>query len=114
MSPVKTAVLLGRGLQPTPSEMKSVHFKNLRWIIAALLFLATLINYLDRQILSVVAPMLRRDLHLSNSQYAYVINSFLIPYAIMYAVGGKLIDWLGARRGLAWSLTIWSVASLCH
>jgi ACS family hexuronate transporter-like MFS transporter len=88
--------------------------RNLRWIVAAALFLATLINYLDRQILSVVAPMLRRDLHLSNSEYAYAINAFLIPYAIMYAVGGKIIDWLGARRGLAWSLGIWSIASLCH
>jgi ACS family hexuronate transporter-like MFS transporter len=88
--------------------------KNLRWIIAGLLFFATLINYLDRQILSAVAPMLRSDLHLSNSQYAYAINAFLIPYAIMYAVGGKIIDWLGPRRGLAWSLGLWSVASLCH
>jgi ACS family hexuronate transporter-like MFS transporter len=94
--------------------MKVREIKNLRWIIAGLLFLATLINYLDRQILSVVAPMLRSDLHLSNSEYAYAINAFLIPYAIMYAVGGKIIDWLGPRRGLAWSLAIWSVASLCH
>jgi ACS family hexuronate transporter-like MFS transporter len=88
--------------------------KNLRWIVAGLLFLATVINYLDRQILSVVAPMLRHDLHLNNTQYGYAVNSFLIAYAIMYTVGGRIIDLLNTRRGLALSLTIWSAASACH
>lgn len=94
--------------------MRHGQIKNLRWIVAGLLFLATLINYLDRQILSVVAPMLRQDLHLTNTQYAYAINAFLIAYAIMYTAGGRIMDWLGARRGLALSLAVWSFASLCH
>lgn len=94
--------------------MSHGQIKNLRWIVAGLLFLATLINYLDRQILSVVAPMLRQDLHLSNTQYAYAINAFLIAYAVMYTAGGRIIDLLGARRGLAFSLAVWSVASLLH
>ena len=67
-------------------------FRNLRWLIAGLLFLATLINYLDRQILSVVAPVLRRELSLSNIQYAYAINAFMAAYAVMYVVAGRIID----------------------
>jgi ACS family hexuronate transporter-like MFS transporter len=89
-------------------------FEKLRWIIAGLLFLATLINYMDRQLLSVIAPMLRRDLHLTNTQYAYAVNSFLIAYGIMFTVGGWLIDLLHTRRGLALSLALWSLASLLH
>ena len=94
--------------------MQKREIKNLRWIIAGLLFLATLVNYMDRQLLSVIAPMLRRDLHLSNTQYAYAINSFLIAYGIMFTVGGWLIDLLHTRRGLALSLALWSLASLLH
>lgn len=88
--------------------------KGLRWIIALLLCLATVVNYLDRQLLSIVAPMIRRDLHLSNTQYAYALNSFLIAYAVMFTVGGWLVDRLNTRRGLALSLAVWSLASLCH
>lgn len=58
--------------------------------------------------------MLRADLHLSNTQYAYAINSFLIAYAAMFTVGGWLVDRLNTRRGMALSLGIWSLASLCH
>jgi ACS family hexuronate transporter-like MFS transporter len=86
----------------------------LRWFIASLLCLATIVNYLDRQLLSVVAPMLRQDLHLSNTQYSYAINSFLVAYAAMFTIGGWLVDRLNTRRGMALSLGIWSLASLCH
>jgi ACS family hexuronate transporter-like MFS transporter len=94
--------------------MSTTKIKGLRWLIASLLCLATVVNYLDRQLLSVVAPMIRRDLHLSNTQYAYALNSFLIAYAVMFTVGGWLVDRLNTRRGLALSLGIWSLASLCH
>lgn len=88
--------------------------KGLRWVIALLLCLATVVNYLDRQLLSIVAPMIRKDLHFSNTQYAYALNSFLIAYAVMFTVGGWLVDRLNTRRGLALSLAVWSLASLCH
>ena len=94
--------------------MQKRQIKHLRWIIASLLFLATVTNYLDRQLLSVLAPILRQELHLTNAQYAYAVNSFLIAYGIMYMVGGWLIDVLNTRRGLAISFTIWSVASMSH
>jgi MFS transporter, ACS family, hexuronate transporter len=88
--------------------------KHLRWVIVGLLSLATAINYLDRQILSVIAPMLRKDLQLSNEEYGYAIDAFLIFYGIMYTVRGRIIDLLKTRWGLALSLGIWSVASLCQ
>lgn len=92
------------------------HFKvhDLRWLIAALLCAATIINYLHRQLLSVLAPLLRQDLHLSNTQYSYAIDAFLVSYAIMFTIGGWIVDRLNTRRGLALSLGIWSLASLCH
>src|SRR6516164_11080177 len=86
----------------------------LRWLIASLLCLATIVNYLDRQLLSVVAPMLRHDLHLTNTQYSYAINSFLVAYATMFTIGGWIVDRLNTRRGLALSLGMWSLASMCH
>jgi MFS transporter, ACS family, hexuronate transporter len=92
------------------------HFSvnGLRWFIAALLCAATIVNYLHRQLLSVLAPLLRQDLHLSNTQYSYAIDSFLISYAVMFTIGGWIVDRLNTRRGLALSLGIWSLASLCH
>jgi len=98
----------------TPLCRRGPHISGLRWIIASLLCLATIINYLDRQLLSVVAPMLRHDLHLSNTQYSYAINSFLVAYAAMFTIGGWLVDRLNTRRGMALSLGVWSLASLCH
>lgn len=88
--------------------------RNLRWLIAGVLFLATVINYLDRQILSVVAPVLRKELNLTNTQYAYAVNSFMIAYAIMYVVLGRITDFLNTRRGLGLSFAIWSLASFAH
>lgn len=93
---------------------RSFKLPGLRWLIATLLCVATIVNYLDRQLLSVLAPMLRADLHLSNTQYAYTLNSFLIAYAAMFAVGGWMVDRLNTRRGMALSLGVWSLASLCH
>lgn len=101
-----------RPLQQSNSPHFSVN--GLRWLIAVLLCAATIINYLHRQLLSVLAPLLRQDLHLSNTQYSYAINSFLISYAIMFTIGGWIVDRLNTRRGLALSLGIWSLASLCH
>jgi ACS family hexuronate transporter-like MFS transporter len=82
--------------------------------MAGLLFLSTVINYLHRQILSVLAPVLREEFHLTNTQYGYAVNSFLIAYGIMFAVSGWLVDVLNTRRALALSFTLWSIASLCH
>lgn len=87
-------------------------YRRVRWIIAGLLFAATTINYIDRQTLSVLSPMLRRELHLTEHDYANVVTAFLVPYTIMYALGGRLIDRIGVRAGAAIALCWWSLATM--
>ena len=87
---------------------------HLRWWIAGLLCLSTSLNYLDRQTFSVLADTIQRDLHLTTSDYGRITFTFLVSYAIMYAIGGRLIDWLGCRMGFIVFVTAWSAANMCH
>lgn len=86
-------------------------YRTARWVIVALLFFATTINYVDRQTLSVLSPTLRSELELSERDYANVVTAFLVPYTVMYSVAGRLIDVLGVRLGAALCLAWWSVAT---
>lgn len=86
--------------------------RRLRWVIAGLLFAATTINYIDRQTLSVLSPQLRQELQMSDRGYANVVTAFLVPYTIMYALGGRLIDRIGVRSGAALALGWWSIATM--
>ncbi len=87
-------------------------YRHLRWILLGLLFLATLLNYIDRQTLSVLGPTLREELRLSESDYANVITAFLLPYTVMYTLSGRLIDRVGVRLGLSVCLSWWSLATM--
>jgi ACS family hexuronate transporter-like MFS transporter len=80
----------------------------------ALAFAATAINYLDRQTLSVAAPVLREQFHMSNVEYSRVLFGFLLAYTIMNGVSGPLIDRLGTRLGYALCIAWWSGAALLH
>jgi ACS family hexuronate transporter-like MFS transporter len=82
----------------------------LRWWIAGLLFLATLISYIDRLTLSVLAPTICNDLHLSNLQYASISVWFLLAYSFGQTVFGKLQDRMGTKIGLSIAMTLWSIA----
>jgi ACS family hexuronate transporter-like MFS transporter len=79
-----------------------------------LVFLATVINYLDRQALSVAAPVLRDEFGMSNVVYSRVVFLFLLAYTIMNGVSGPLLDRLGTRLGFALCIAWWSVAALLH
>ena len=87
---------------------------NVRWRIAALLFFATVINYIDRQTLSVLAPEITAELGLTNIQYSNIVQAFLISYASMYIVWGLVIDRWGTRTALAVSMIWWSLANAGH
>ena len=87
---------------------------NLRWWIATLLFLSTVINYIDRQTLSIVAPVLTKELDLSPSEYAAILNAFLIAYTLMYLGSGILVDRLGTRNALAVFIAWWSGSNILH
>jgi ACS family hexuronate transporter-like MFS transporter len=95
-------------------EMVSSQSPNLRWLMISLVFLATAINYLDRQTLSVVAPLLIDQFHMSDEAYSRIIFAFMLAYTIMNAVSGPLIDRLGTRIGYALTTTWWSVAAMLH
>lgn len=82
--------------------------------LVCLLFLMNVLNYLDRNALSVVAPVMRRELNLSTLDYAYAVNAFLAAYAIMYAGSGMAIDRLGHRAGLALFVGAWSLMAGLH
>src|SRR5690606_17745892 len=83
---------------------------SVRWGIAILLFFASTLNYLDRQVLSVLAPTIQAELQLTDVDYSYITSSFLLSYTIMYAISGTLVDRLGTKKGLLWSVGGWSIA----
>src|SRR4051794_31120642 len=86
----------------------------LRWWIIGLVFLATLINYIDRLTISVLAPVITRDLALTNTEFGGIVTWFLLAYTISQSVSGKLYDSIGTRAGFVVSITIWSIAATCH
>jgi len=88
--------------------------KGLRWYIVVLLCLASELNYLDRQTLSVLAQTIQDDLHLTTMQYADITSAFLFSYTIMYAVSGRMVDWMGTRRSFMLFVSGWSVANMLH
>jgi MFS transporter, ACS family, hexuronate transporter len=88
--------------------------RGLRWWIVSLIFLATVINYLDRQTVSVLKTAISADLGLSNAEYASIQNSFLVLYGISQMVSGRLYDRIGTRLGFVFSIVVWSAAALAH
>ena len=87
---------------------------NWRWVICGLLFLATTINYMDRQVLGLLAPTLQREIGWSESQYAHIIVAFQAAYALGLVAFGHGIDFIGTRKGYAVAVLAWSVAAMAH
>ena len=87
---------------------------NYRWVICALLFFATTINYIDRQILSLIKPILDQELGWTNAQFGYVNSAFQGAYAIGLLAFGWFIDRFGTKIGYAVSITAWSIAAMGH
>lgn len=83
-----------------------------RWTICALLFAATTINYVDRQVLGILAPTLQRELHWTEADYGDIVSWFSFAYAFGFLVAGRAIDWIGVRRGLAAAVVAWSLAAI--
>jgi ACS family hexuronate transporter-like MFS transporter len=92
------------------AEFRPIFSRTSLVLLVALLLGETTINYVDRQVLSVLAPVLRAEFSLSNAQYAMILNAFLGTYAVAYAFAGWALDRLGISRGLSLAVTWWSVA----
>jgi ACS family hexuronate transporter-like MFS transporter len=87
---------------------------NFRWVICALLFFATTINYVDRAVLGVLESSLREDIQWNDEQYGYINAAFTLAYAIGFLFAGRMMDRLGTRAGYAIALTVWSLAAAGH
>lgn len=87
-------------------------YTTIRWWIVGLLFLATVINYIDRQTLSILSATLREELELTDKDYANAVSAFLFSYLIMYTVSGRLIDRFGVRLGVSVCIVWWSIAAM--
>ena len=89
---------------------------NYRWVICALLFFATTINYVDRQILGILATdeSFKHAIGWNEAQYGYVTTVFSAAYAVGLLVVGNLMDRFGTRKGFSFAITFWSIAAVCH
>src|SRR5690554_4831091 len=86
-----------------------------RWKICALLFFATTINYLDRQVLSLTwTDWIQPEFHWTNEDYGNVAGIFSLVYAISMLFAGKFIDWMDTKKGFLWAIGIWSFGAILH
>lgn len=85
-----------------------------RWTVCALLFFATTINYIDRQVIGILQPVLKQEIGWSDSQYGYIVTAFQAAYAIGLLLAGRLMDALGTKIGYAAALVVWSIAAMAH
>jgi ACS family hexuronate transporter-like MFS transporter len=97
-----------------PASAGTARVGHYRWRICALLFFATTINYMDRQVLGVLAPHLQPLIGWSEIQYGYIVTSFQAAYAIGLLTAGGLIDRAGTRLGYAVAISVWSLAAMAH
>jgi MFS transporter, ACS family, hexuronate transporter len=97
------------GPAPTPGPRSSV-----RWTIVALLFAATTINYIDRQVLGILAPTLQRELSWSETDYGAIVSWFSLAYGVGLLVMGGVMDRVGVRVGFATAIVVWSLAAMGH
>jgi ACS family hexuronate transporter-like MFS transporter len=99
---------------PAPGTAAAAGVGRVRWTICALLFLATTINYIDRQVIGILKPDLQKDIGWSEIEYSNVVFAFTFAYAVSLLVMGRVIDWMGTRRGFTFSVVWWSVAAMAH
>jgi ACS family hexuronate transporter-like MFS transporter len=94
--------------------MNGARVGNYRWTIVALLFFATTINYIDRQILGILAPTLQTELGWNEVEYASVVSWFTFAYALGFLIAGRIMDRIGVKMGFAGAIVIWSLAAMSH
>lgn len=86
----------------------------LRWYVCGLLFFATTINYVDRQVLGLLKPALEKEFGWREADYGWIVFAFQLAYALMMPLAGRLIDWAGTRLGYAVAVAMWSMAAMAH
>lgn len=86
-----------------------------RWVICCLLFFATAVNYMDRQVLSLTwKDFISPEFHWTDADYGLITAVFSIVYAVANLFAGRFIDWMGSRKGYLWTIFIWSAGACLH
>src|SRR3978361_1389976 len=94
--------------------MTETKTKNYRWAVVVLLFFATTINYLDRQVIGLLKPTLEVQFNLTETDYSHIVMAFSTAYAVGLLAFGGFIDRIGTKLGYTISLIVWSVAAMLH
>ncbi|HJX95554.1 MAG TPA: MFS transporter, partial [Candidatus Acidoferrum sp.] len=102
----------GEARSPDPSSQGVRAIPSLRWWIGAILFASTVINYIDRQTLSLLAPYLKQDYHWTNTDYANLVIAFRVAYSIGQTLNGRLMDRIGTKHGLTLTVLWYSIVSV--
>ncbi len=89
-------------------------FSNYRWTVCALIFFATTVNYLDRQVIGILKPLLESDLGIGEKDYSHIIMAFQLLYGVGMLIAGRLIDKFGTKIGYGVSVILWSIAAMGH
>lgn len=92
-------------------DQKRTHY---RWVVCGLLFLATTINYVDRQVFGILGPDLTKEFDWTEKDFSFIVSAFTLAYAIGYGAAGRLMDRIGERKGFAIVVALWSVAAMAH
>ena len=100
--------------QNQTNEENGFKLSGLRWLIIGLIFFVTLINYVDRLTISVLAPVITADLGLSNVEFGTITIWFLVAYTLSQAVSGKIYDRIGNKLGFTFSVVVWSIGAILH
>ncbi len=90
------------------------YLPQLRWYICGLLFFASTINYIDRQVLGLLKPVLEKDLGWNEADYGWIVSAFQLAYGLVMPFVGRMIDWIGMRVGYMLAVVVWSVAAMAH
>ena len=104
-------------IDPPPAavaEDKSRKIRNFRWVICALLFIGTTVNYIDRQVIGLLKPLLETQFQWTETDYANIVFCFQLAYAIGLLFVGGLLDRIGIRLGFALAVVFWSIAAVAH
>jgi MFS transporter, ACS family, hexuronate transporter len=96
------------------SGLSDTRIGRVRWTICAMLFFATSINYMDRQVISLLKPTLAHTIGMSEIAYAYIVDAFQVAYAIGLLVAGRIVDRIGTRVGYILIMGIWSLSAMAH
>ncbi|MGX4642659.1 MFS transporter [Massilia sp. SYSU DXS3249] len=112
---IKRPAAAGQAAQsPSANPAATGKIGGYRWTICALLFFATTVNYLDRQVLSLLAPELTREFNWSNTDYANITAAFQFVYAISMLFAGRVVDRLGTKAAFALAIIVWSIGAIMH